>query len=297
MPPSRSCCTRFVLYTSRPDSSRIRCVLLDASSHEGDAIITFFRLDAGTRTDSRGVTPSSSPILLIIPYAIMQRLKRTPLSAILMLALAVVVATGCQSLSNTEKGAIIGTGTGGAAGAAVGKAVGGTAEGAIIGAVVGGAAGAIIGQRMDRKAEELENELANADVERIGEGIVVTFDSGLLFDFDSAALRSGARSDLREFANSMQDYPETEILVVGHTDSKGSAEYNMGLSERRADSAADFLIDQGISANRLRTEGRGETEPVATNDTEAGRQQNRRVEVAIFASEEYREDAKRQAAN
>jgi outer membrane protein OmpA-like peptidoglycan-associated protein len=227
----------------------------------------------------------------------MQRLKRTPLSAILMLALAVVVATGCQSLSNTEKGAIIGTGTGGAAGAAVGKAVGGTAEGAIIGAVVGGAAGAIIGQRMDRKAEELENELANADVERIGEGIVVTFDSGLLFDFDSAALRSGARSDLREFANSMQDYPETEILVVGHTDSKGSAEYNMGLSERRAGSAADFLIDQGLSADRLRTEGRGETEPVATNDTEAGRQQNRRVEVAIFASEEYREDAKRQAAN
>jgi outer membrane protein OmpA-like peptidoglycan-associated protein len=235
--------------------------------------------------------------LFITHQSIMKRLKRTPLSAILMLALAVVVATGCQSLSNTEKGAAIGTGTGGAAGAAIGKAVGGTAEGAIIGAVVGGAAGAIIGQRMDRKAEELEQELANADVERIGEGIVVTFDSGLLFDFDSSALRSGARQDLQEFATSMKDYPETEILVVGHTDSKGSADYNQDLSERRAGSAADYLINQGISADRLRTEGRGETEPVATNDTEAGRQQNRRVEVAIFASEEYREDAKSQAAN
>jgi len=203
--------------------------------------------------------------------------------------------TGCQSLSNTEKGAIIGSGAGGATGAAVGKAVGGTAEGAIIGAVVGGAAGAIIGQRMDRKAQELEDELANADVERIGEGIVVTFDSGLLFDFDSSALRSGSRSDLREFANSMSEYPETEILVVGHTDSKGSESYNQGLSQRRAESAADFLMNQGIAADRLRTVGRGESEPVATNDTEAGRQQNRRVEVAIFASEEYREDAQRQA--
>jgi len=205
------------------------------------------------------------------------------------------VVTGCQSLSNTEKGAIIGSGAGGATGAAVGKAVGGTAEGAIIGAVVGGAAGAIIGQRMDRKAQELEDELANADVERIGEGIVVTFDSGLLFDFDSSALRSGSRSDLREFANSMSEYPETEILVVGHTDSKGSESYNQGLSQRRAESAADFLMNQGIAADRLRTVGRGESEPVATNDTEAGRQQNRRVEVAIFASEEYREDAQRQA--
>jgi len=225
----------------------------------------------------------------------MQRLRRTPFAAILLLALTFTVVTGCQSLSNTEKGAIIGSGAGGATGAAVGKAVGGTAEGAIIGAVVGGAAGAIIGQRMDRKAQELEDELANADVERIGEGIVVTFDSGLLFDFDSSALRSGSRSDLREFANSMSEYPETEILVVGHTDSKGSESYNQGLSQRRAESAADFLMNQGIAADRLRTVGRGESEPVATNDTEAGRQQNRRVEVAIFASEEYREDAQRQA--
>jgi len=225
----------------------------------------------------------------------MQLRRRTSLSAILTLALAVVLATGCQSLSNTEQGAIIGTGAGGAAGAAIGKAVGGTAEGAIVGAVVGGAAGAIIGQRMDRKAKELEEELANADVERIGEGIVVTFDSGLLFDFDSSALRSGARQDLGEFATSMQDYPETEILVVGHTDSKGSDSYNQGLSERRAQSAADYLQQQGITANRIRTVGRGESEPVATNDTEEGRQQNRRVEVAIFASEEYQEEAKQMA--
>jgi outer membrane protein OmpA-like peptidoglycan-associated protein len=196
---------------------------------------------------------------------------------------------GCSSLSNTEKGAVIGTGAGAAAGAAVGKAAGGTAEGAIIGAAVGGTAGAVIGQRMDKKAEELDEELEDAEVERVGEGIKVTFDSGLLFDFDSAALRTAAERDLAEFANSMQEFDEARILIVGHTDSKGSEAYNQDLSERRAASAADYLIEQEIGSSRLNTVGRGETEPVATNETAEGRQQNRRVEVAVYASEEYRQ--------
>lgn len=221
----------------------------------------------------------------------MRTLRRTSLASLLSLLLVVgLTVSGCQSLSNTEKGAIIGAGSGGAAGAAIGKAAGGTAEGAIIGAVVGGTAGAIIGQRMDKKAQELEDELANAEVERVGEGIKVTFDSGILFDFDSAALRSNARSSLSDFAGSMQEYPETKILIVGHTDSKGSESYNQQLSEDRAESAAEHLIEQGLNPSRLTTIGKGETEPVATNDTEAGRQQNRRVEVAIFASEDYREE-------
>jgi outer membrane protein OmpA-like peptidoglycan-associated protein len=197
---------------------------------------------------------------------------------------------GCASLSNTEQGAIIGAGAGGAAGAAIGKAAGGTAEGAIIGAVVGGTAGAIIGQRMDRKAAELEEELENAEVERVGEGIKVTFDNAILFDFDSAALRTNAQENLREFASSMQDFEGTEVLIVGHTDSKGSEEYNLRLSERRASSAAEYLIEQGLRPSRITTMGKGESEPVATNETAEGRQQNRRVEVAIFASEEYREE-------
>jgi outer membrane protein OmpA-like peptidoglycan-associated protein len=203
---------------------------------------------------------------------------------------------GCSSLSNTEKGAIIGAGAGAAGGAAVGNATGdNTAEGAILGAVIGGAAGAIIGQQMDRKAKELDQELENAEVERVGEGIKVTFDSGLLFDFDSARLRANAESNLREFASSMQDFKDTKILIVGHTDAQGSASYNLDLSERRAGSAADFLRQRGIASTRLITEGRGESEPVASNETETGRQKNRRVEVAIYANEEYRERARTQA--
>lgn len=200
-------------------------------------------------------------------------------------------------MSNTEKGAAIGAGAGGAVGAAIGKAAGGTAEGAILGAVVGGTAGAIIGQRMDKKAEELDEELDNADVERVGEGIKVTFDSGLLFDFDSANLRPEAERDLAEFANSMEEFEETKILIVGHTDSKGPASYNQDLSERRAASAAEYLQEQDIDSSRLNTVGRGESEPVATNETAEGRQQNRRVEVAIYASEEYRERVKERSSS
>jgi outer membrane protein OmpA-like peptidoglycan-associated protein len=217
----------------------------------------------------------------------------------MLAALLVVTLTlgGCSSLSNTQKGAIIGAGAGAAGGAAAGRAAGGTAEGAIIGAVIGGTAGAIIGNRMDKKAEELDEELANAEVERIGEGIKVTFDSGLLFDFDSAELRSNAEQNLSEFAGSMKEYPETNILIVGHTDSKGSESYNQQLSEDRAESAMEHLIRQGIDPTRIETIGKGESEPVASNDTEAGRQQNRRVEVAIYASEEYREEVKQRAQN
>jgi outer membrane protein OmpA-like peptidoglycan-associated protein len=202
---------------------------------------------------------------------------------------------GCSSLSNTEKGAIIGAGAGAAGGAAVGQASDNTAEGAILGAVVGGAAGALIGQRMDRKANELDRELENAEVERVGEGIKVTFDSGLLFDFDSAALRDNARENLAEFAESMQDFEDTNILIVGHTDSKGSEDYNQKLSERRSKSAADYIIQRGIDDSRIMTTGKGESEPVASNDTEEGRQQNRRVEVAIYANEDLREQAREQA--
>lgn len=213
----------------------------------------------------------------------------------LVLLVTALVLGGCSSLSNTQKGAIIGAGAGAAGGAAVGKAAGGTAEGAIIGAVVGGTAGAIIGRRMDNKAEELDEELENAEVERVGEGIKVTFDSGILFDFDSDALREAARANLSEFAESMKEFEETNILVVGHTDSKGSEEYNQNLSDRRAESATSYLIQRGLDASRIRSVGRGETEPVASNETAEGRQQNRRVEVAIYASEEYRERVQEQA--
>jgi len=213
--------------------------------------------------------------------------SRTVLAA---LVTATLLLGACSNFGNTKKGAVIGTGAGAAGGAAIGKAAGGTAEGAIIGAVVGGAAGAIIGNRMDSKAEELDKELENAEVERVGEGIKVTFDSGILFEFDSAEIQGQAEENLTEFASTMDEFKGSNILIVGHTDAKGTADYNQGLSERRAQSAGTFLMRQGISGDRIQTVGKGETEPVASNETAEGRQENRRVEVAIYASEEYREE-------
>lgn len=197
---------------------------------------------------------------------------------------------GCSSLNQTQRGAVIGAGAGGAVGAAVGAATGSTARGAIIGAAVGGVAGAVIGAQMDKQREELASELEGARVERYGEGLLITFASGLLFDFDSSVVRGAARDNLTNLAESLRNYPDTEVLIVGHTDSQGSDSYNQGLSERRSIAARDYLVSQGVASNRIRTMGLGESEPVATNDTDAGRAQNRRVEVAIFANEATRQE-------
>lgn len=198
----------------------------------------------------------------------------------------VFAVSGCASMSRTEQGAAIGAAAGGVLGGIVDD---NTARGAIIGAVVGGTAGAVIGREMDQQAEELEESIPDAEVERIGEGIRVTFDSGILFAFDSSEIEDAARRNLGNLSQSLAEYPNTEVLVVGHTDSTGSDSYNQALSERRADSAASYLVQRGITRDRIRAEGRGETEPVASNEDETGRQLNRRVEVAIFASAEYRE--------
>lgn len=207
----------------------------------------------------------------------------------LSLALVVAGTSGCGYFNNTAKGGAIGAAAGGAVGAVIGNNNGSTAKGAIIGAVAGGTIGAIIGQRMDRQAEELAAEIPNAKVERVGEGVLVTFDSGLLFDFDSDVVRGASRDNLTELANSLKKYNESDVLIVGHTDAVGTDSYNQALSERRADAASRYLQTQGVASTRIRTEGVGEAEPVATNDTESGRTQNRRVEVAIFASDEYKE--------
>jgi outer membrane protein OmpA-like peptidoglycan-associated protein len=190
-------------------------------------------------------------------------------------------------MNRTEKGAAGGAAAGAAVGGLIGKAAGSTAKGAILGAVVGGAAGAAIGNRMDKQAEELDAELPNATVERVGEGIQITFDSGILFDVDSDVLRRASQENLSNLAQSIADYEGTRILVVGHTDSTGSDAYNQSLSERRANSARTYLLRQGVSADRIESVGRGESEPVAEDETATGRQENRRVEVAIFASEAF----------
>ena len=191
----------------------------------------------------------------------------------------------CSSMSQTQKGAVIGAAGGGAAGAIIGKKMGSTAKGAIIGAAVGGTAGAVIGSRMDKQAEELAMEIPGARVERAGEGIVVTFDSGLLFAYDSDAVTGAARSNLTNLAESLKKYGDTEVLIVGHTDATGSDTYNQGLSERRASSAARYLVGQGVTNTRMRTTGRGELEPIDSNDTPSGQALNRRVEIVIVAGE------------
>lgn len=216
--------------------------------------------------------------------------------AIATLALGATTLSGCaMTQSNAGKGVLIGAATGAAAGAAIGRNNGGTARGAIIGAAIGGAAGAIIGRQMDKQAKEIAQNIPGATVERVGEGIQVTFASGLLYDFDSDRVRGDAASNLRTLAQSLDKYPDTELLIVGHTDDKGTDGYNYDLSERRAAAAASYLVSQGVERARIRTVGRGESEPKVANDSEASRQQNRRVEVAIFASEQLQQKAKQQA--
>ncbi len=206
--------------------------------------------------------------------------------------LAVALTAGCAT--KTQTGAAVGAAGGAVIGAATGIG-GSTAKGAIIGAAVGGAAGAIIGSIMDKQAKELDQNIKGATVERVGEGIQVTFESGLLFGFDSDVVLPEARANLAELAKSLMKYPDSDLLIVGHTDNVGTEAYNQGLSERRAASAANYLVFHGVARSRLKPVGRGESEPVASNDTDRGRQENRRVEVAIFASDALKRQAEQQA--
>lgn len=208
-----------------------------------------------------------------------------------LLIVALFVAQACNA-SRSVKGGAIGAAAGGAVGGAIGSKKGNTAAGAIIGAAVGGAAGVLIGRYMDKQAKEVEQEVKGVEVERVGEGILLTFDSGLLFNFDSYQLTPTTKENLNKLAEIIQKYDGTDILIEGHTDSVGSDSYNMTLSKNRAQSVADYLVQQGVARNRLQTKGYGESQPVASNDTDAGRAQNRRVEAAIYANDKLKSDAK-----
>jgi outer membrane protein OmpA-like peptidoglycan-associated protein len=204
--------------------------------------------------------------------------------------------TGCAAInSNKEKGAIIGATAGGAIGGVIGNQTGSTARGAVIGAAVGGAAGAIIGHQMDQKAKEITASVPGATVTRVGEGLVVTFDSGILFDFNSDALKPAARTNLDNLAANLSTFGDSKLMLVGHTDSVGTAQYNQTLSEKRSRSVANYLILKGVPSVRVEAAGRGESEPVQMNDSDAGRSANRRVEVAVFAGDQMKADAKKQA--
>jgi outer membrane protein OmpA-like peptidoglycan-associated protein len=214
---------------------------------------------------------------------------------ILIVSILVIGLIGCSSMSKKEKGAIIGAAAGTVVGGVIGNQAGSTAAGAIMGAAIGGAAGAIIGNYMDKQAEEMERDLEGARVERVGEGIKITFPSGILFDVNKSALQPGARVNLEKLAGILNKYEDTDILIEGHTDSTGPEEYNMDLSIRRANSVGTYLADNQVSPVRFKLLGYGETQPVASNDSVEGRQQNRRVEIAIFANDKLKNVAKDKA--
>jgi outer membrane protein OmpA-like peptidoglycan-associated protein len=197
---------------------------------------------------------------------------------------------GCSSMSKTEKGAAIGAAAGAAVGAAVGSKSDNTGKGAIIGGAAGAVVGGVVGHYMDKQAEELA-KIEGAKTERVGDEIRVTFENAILFDFDSSVLKVSSQDQLRQMGEVFVKYPDTDIIIAGHTDNKGSEEYNQKLSERRANAVRGFLVDANINPARLTTYGYGESRPVASNDTEEGRKLNRRVEIQIRANKELRERA------
>lgn len=211
------------------------------------------------------------------------------------LATSAMLITGCSSLTNTQKGAGIGAGAGAGIGAIIGHKAGNTAVGAVLGGALGGVAGGLIGKKMDKQAAEIENTVPGAEVIKAGEGIIVRFDSGILFDFDKSDLKPVAKTNIQKLVTSLNENPDTDILVVGHTDNVGRAEYNLGLSDRRAASVKSYAVAQGLAPSRIKTQGKGASEPIASNETEEGRAQNRRVEIVISANDKMKAEAKAEA--
>jgi outer membrane protein OmpA-like peptidoglycan-associated protein len=201
------------------------------------------------------------------------------------------LSIGCHTFNKTQQGASIGAGTGGIVGAFIGKTAGNTAMGAIIGGAVGGTAGAFIGRNMDKQAAEIQQTVPGATVSREGEGIIIKFDSGILFDAGKADIKQDAETNLKNLASSLQKNAETNILIIGHTDNAGKQQDNIDLSVHRASSVKNYLLDDGIEGSRMRIDGKAETEPIADNSTEAGRAQNRRVEIVIVANNKMKKQA------
>jgi outer membrane protein OmpA-like peptidoglycan-associated protein len=220
----------------------------------------------------------------------MKKIKNIILIA--LIAGVTIFSYSCGT-SNAVKGGVIGGAGGAVVGGIVGNELGNTAVGAIIGAAVGGTAGALIGNYMDEQAEEMDNDIAGAKIERVGEGIKITFDSGILFETNSSTLQYQAKKNIADLSVILNKYPDTNILVTGHTDYDGTEQYNIDLSERRAKSVSDYAMGQGVISSRLSVIGLGELEPVATNETPEGKQLNRRVEIAIFANEDLKNAAER----
>lgn len=213
--------------------------------------------------------------------------------ALSMIGSLLLSCSQTKKMSKQDKGVAIGAGSGAVAGGVIGKASGNTALGAVIGGVVGGVAGGLIGHKMDKQEKELA-EIKEAKVEKInnGEGLKVTFDAGILFETNSSTLSSQSQDALMKFGQSLQNNSETNIVISGHTDNTGTDAINEPLSEKRAESVANFLVSKGVSRNRMTTVGNGSKQPVAENTSESGKSKNRRVEIVIVANEKMVNDAK-----
>ncbi len=214
--------------------------------------------------------------------------------------------TSCEATrnaNNKQKGAVIGAGSGAILGAIIGNNVGkggNGALGAVVGGVVGGTAGVLIGNKMDKQAQKIEEEIPGAQVERVDDGIVVTFDenSGVYFDTAKYNINPASQATLDKLANVLKEYPDTDVLVVGHTDSVGAADMNMTLSKNRAMAVTNYFVQKkGLSPSRFKTNWFGETAPVADNSTAEGRAKNRRVNLAILPNEKMKQDAQNEAGN
>jgi outer membrane protein OmpA-like peptidoglycan-associated protein len=206
-------------------------------------------------------------------------------------ALLLIVFSSCKSLNNTQKGTAIGVAAGGTAGALIGGGGKSSVIGALIGAAVGGGAGYLIGNNMDKQAKAIKQAVPDAQVERVGEGINMTFNSGLLFKINSSMLSDSAKYNLDRIATVFNDYPETVILVEGHTDNTGTVQYNIDLSKLRATTVSDYLISKGVAKDRFEIKWYGEDQPKYPNDTDANRKLNRRVEVGVMANSELKQQA------
>lgn len=203
---------------------------------------------------------------------------------LMSLLLIVSVLVGCKTWTNTGKGAAIGVGAGALLGAGIGKLAGNTGVGAAVGAAVGGVTGTVIGKYMDKQAKEMEAEMAAAKIERVAEGIKVTFDSGLLFTVNSSVLSAKSKEELTKFSQVLNKYPDTNLHINGHTDDTGTDEVNQKLSEKRAASVSQYLISQNVAASRFTVAGFGETQPLVENTSAENRALNRRVEVIVIAN-------------
>jgi outer membrane protein OmpA-like peptidoglycan-associated protein len=237
----------------------------------------------------------SNSYLVIATRKNMLTMKQGIMSLTLLVTILAILLSGCKTMTKSQKGAVIGGTSGAVIGGVVGHTMGNTAMGAIIGAAAGGVAGGVIGHKMDKQAEEIAKEMGDAEVIREGEGIVIKFKEKVLFAYDRSDLNATAKTNLDKLKNILLKYPETNITVIGHTDSKGSDSYNQTLSESRATAVTNYASQNGIDKARLTAIGKGETDPIATNDTEEGSASNRRVEFVITANDKMKAEAKAEA--